>query len=386
MRKIMLGTLFLVSTLFSAGGSVTFDKAFGGKEDDLAKTVIQTDDGYLIGGKTKSFTDNRDFDGYLIKIDKNGKKIWSKSYGGEDDEYINDIVKFGGGYAFVGSTETFGNERLSFYITQINPTGEIVWQKVYFKDEDDEYIGSSIATDGKDLVIAGTERHLNFMSSDISPFIFKLDNEGERGWEHYLGGKDDDYANKIIDTGDGYLVVGKTESYGHGDFDMYSVKLNKNGKWQWYNAYGGKDDDVVHDVIAVEDGYLLVGTTDSFGLNRSDVFVVKTDKTGKRLWQRSYGGSRDDEGYAITQSPDGGFVIAGRSESFSRRKGFELYLLKIDAKGKLKWERTYGGESDDAGYDIVTTKDGYLVVGDKKSQISRDSNVWILKLDLKGKL
>ena len=386
MHKIILGTLFLASTLFASEGSATFDRAFGGEDDDMAKAVIETDDGYLIAGKTKSFTEHRDFDAYLIKIDKNGNKIWSKSYGGEDDEEANDIIKFGKGYTFVGSTETFGNERLSFYITQINKQGEIDWQKVYFKDEDDEYYGNSAATNGTDLVIAGTERHLSFMSSDISPFVFKLDNEGERGWEHYLGGKDEDYANKIIYTGDGYLVVGRTESYGHGDFDMYSIKLDKNGKWQWYNAYGGDDDDTANDVIELDDGYLLVGTTDSFGLNRSDIFVVKTDKKGKRLWQRSYGGNRDDEGYAITKSPDGGFVIVGRSESFNRRKGFDLYLIKIDAEGRLKWERTYGGESDDAGYDIVTSKDGYLIVGDKKSKISRDSNVWVLKVNLKGKL
>ena len=385
MRTKFLGVLFVASALFATETPITFEKTFGGKEDDVAKSVIKTDDGYLIAGKTKSFTSDRDFDAYLIKIDKKGQKLWSKIYGGEDDEEANEIIRFGNDYAFIGSTETFGNARLSFYITLINSEGDIRWQVTYDRDEDDEYFGNAIATDGLDLVVAGTERHLNFMSSGINPLIVQLDKEGRRGWRGYYGGKDEDFANAIISTGDGYLMAGKTDTYGHGDLDAYLVKINKAGKEQWYAAYGGNDDDIVYDVIAVEDGYLAVGTTDSFGLTRNDVYVVKTDKNGKKLWHKTYGGNRDDEGFAVTQSHDGGYVIVGRTESFTRRNGFDLYLLKIDSRGKLLWERTYGGKSDDAGYDITSTEDGYLIVGDKKTQISRDSNVWILKVDLKGK-
>jgi len=182
------------------------------------------------------------------------------------------------------------------------------------------------------------------------------------------------------------MIAGRTESFGHGDFDMYLFKLGEDGKEQWYASYGGEDDDTAKDIIELDDGYLLVGTTDSFGLNRDDIFVVRTDKKGKVLWQNTYGGNRDDEGFAVAKSPDGGFVIVGRTESFRRHSGFDLYLFKIDGRGELKWERIYGGESDDAGRDIIATKDGYLIVGDKKTKISRDSNVWILKVDSKGKL
>ena len=385
MQNKFIGILFLSTVLFASQPSVTFDRTFGGEEDDVANAVVKAGDGYLIAGKTKSFTGHRDFDAYLIKIDKNGKKLWSKTYGGEDDEEANDITQFGKDYVFVGSTQTYGNERLSFYMSKIDGEGKVDWQKVYYRDEDDEYYGNAVVSDGEELVFAGTERHLQFFSSKINPLIFKTDNEGNKIWSGYYGGKDEDNAKAVINTGDGYLMAGKTETYGHGDFDSYVVKLDKAGKEQWYAAYGGEEDDVANDVISTKDGYLIVGSTDSFGLNYDDVYVVKTDKKGKILWERTYGGNRDDEGFAVTESPDGGYVIAGRSESFSRRNGFDLYLFKIDANGKLKWERTYGGESDDAGYDVVATEDGYLVVGDKKTDISRDSDVWVLKVDLKGK-
>ena len=387
MYKILYGVLFLAATLSVAQTPVTFEKTFGGKDDDLAKAVVETKEGYLIAGKTKSFTKHRDFDAYLIQIDKRGNKVWSRTYGGIRDEDANDIVNFGTGAVFVGSTKTFGNEEKSFYINRINKEGEVIWRKAYFKDGDDEYTGSSVTTDGKNLVIAGTELHLGFSNSKLSPFVLQLDSRGRRVWGHYLGGVKKDFANKIITTDDGYLVVGKTESYGHGDYDMYAIKLNRQGKWQWYNAFGGGDDDTANDVIQTKDGgYLLVGSTNSFGLTRDDVFIVRIDKTGKRLWQRNYGGDYADEAYAITRSPDGGYVVVGRTESFNRRNGFDLYLFKIDAEGRLLWQRTQGGGSDDVGYDIVTTKDGYLIVGAKKSDHSRDSNVWVLKVGFDGRM
>lgn len=386
MYSKFIGLLFVASLLVVTEASATFNQTFGGKEDDVAKSVVETEDGYLVAGKTKSFTSHRDFDAYLIKIDKNGNKIWSKIYGGDDDDYATDIVKFRDGYIFVGSTESYGNQRLSYLMTKIDKAGEVDWQKRYYRDEDDEYHCNAVATDGNVAVVAGTERHLNFMSSKINPLLLQIDENGTKGWRGYYGGKDEDYSNSIIYTGDGYLMVGRTETYGHGDFDAYVVKVNNSGKEQWFHAYGGEDDDVAHDVIALDDGYLIVGSTASFDLNRDDVYIVRTDKMGKVLWQNTYGGNRDDEGYAVTKSPDGGFVIVGRTESFSRRNGFDLYLFKIDGNGKLKWEQTYGGESDDAGHDIIATKDGYLVVGEQKTKLSRDSEVWILKVNAQGEL
>jgi len=386
MYSKLIGTLFVLSTLFASQSSATFSKIFGGKEDDIANSVVQTDQGYLIAGQSKSFSSNRDFDAYLIHIDKSGEKLWSKVYGGKDDDIANDIVKFGDRYIFVGSTESYGNERLSYFMTKIDSNGEIDWQKSYYRDEDDKYSANAIATDGKRAVIAGTEEHLSFMSSKINPLLVEIDENATRGWRGYYGGKDEDYAKAIIWADNGYLMAGKTETYGHGDEDAYLVKVNSLGAKEWFHAYGGKDDDEAHDIIATEDGYILVGSTESFGLNRKSVFVVKIDKKGKVVWQRTYGGNHDDEGYAITQSPDGGFVIVGKSESFSRSNGYDLYLFKIDAKGTLQWEQTYGGESDDAGYDIITTKDGYLIVGEQKTRISRDSEVWILKVQFNGKL
>ncbi|MCK4441221.1 MAG: hypothetical protein KAU90_04395 [Sulfurovaceae bacterium] len=384
MKKYFISTLLISSTIFASTNPITFDKTYGGKEHDIAKSVVKLDDGYLIAGESRSFHEDRDFNAYIIKIDKYGEKIWSKIYGGKDDEHINGLTKFGKDFVFVGSTKSFDMRNKSFYFANIDQNGKVNWEKTYYRYDDDYYYGNDIIADGKKLVIAGVEKHLEFFNAKINPMLFKINSDGDMIWHGYYGGKDEDRANAVINTKNGYIFAGKSETYGHGDFDAFVVGVNKKGKREWFHAYGGKDDEVAHDIIETKDGYILVGSTDSFGLNYKDVYVVKIDKRGKTIWQHSYGGKYDDIGYAITKSPDGGFVIVGKTET--RRNGDDLYLLKIDANGKIKWNRTYGGESDDVGYDIVTTDDGYLIVGDKKTDRSRDSNVWVLKTDFKGKV
>jgi len=384
MTKIFISILMISSTLFASNNPVTFDKTYGGEEDDIAKSVVKLDDGYLIAGDTKSFHDDRDFNAYIIKIDKNGEKIWSNIYGGKDDERINGLTRFGKNFVFVGSTESYDTRNQSFYFANIYNNGKIKWEKTYYRDDDNYYYGNDIIADGSNLVIVGVEKDLELFNAKINPMLFKINGEGDMIWRGYYGGKDEDRANAVINTQDGYVIAGETESYGHGDFDAFVVGLDKKGKRKWFYAYGGKDDEVAHDIIETKDGYILVGSTDSFGLNYKDIYVVKIDKKGKTIWQHSYGGKYDDIGYAITKSPDGGFVIVGKTET--RRNGNDLYLIKIDTNGKTKWSRTYGGENDDVGYDILTTEDGYLIVGDKKTDRSRDSNVWVLKTDFNGKL
>jgi len=182
MKKIILGMVFVGSSLLATEGSVVFETVFGGEEDDVAKSVVKTDDGYLIAGKTKSFTDHRDFGAYVIKIDKNGKKLWSKVYGGKDDEEANAITRFGKDFVFVGSTETYGNENLSFYMVKIDSEGKVDWQTTYYRDDDDQYNGNALVADGDKLIFAGTETHLQFFGAKVNPYIFSTNKEGDKLW------------------------------------------------------------------------------------------------------------------------------------------------------------------------------------------------------------
>ncbi|MEA1919128.1 MAG: hypothetical protein U9N52_04760, partial [Campylobacterota bacterium] len=200
-----------------------------------------------------------------------------------------------------------------------------------------------------------------------------------------FGGEDEDMANAIIKIEDGYVFAGSTESFGHGDEDAYVLKMDESGKRIWSRAFGGSDDDVAHDIIQVSDGYVLVGTTESFGRRYSDVYVVKMNKNGNRVWHKAYGGSRDEEGYAIIED-NGGYVITGKAASYGEGFRSDMYLFKIDKSGKLLWERVFGKKQDDAGYDLAKTDDGYIVVGEISDERTRDKDVYIVKTNKSGKL
>lgn len=205
-------------------------------------------------------------------------------------------------------------------------------------------------------------------------------------WLSRIATKDEESVYDMACTSDGFVIAGASNNFGDDDGDMYLAKLDAQGKHIWQIAFGGTDKERANAVVETPDGYIAVGSTESFGLNYKDIYVVKTDKEGKYLWQHRFGGSRDDEAFGAIALKDGSIVITGRSESFSRHKGFDLYLAKIDTNGKLLWERTYGREDDYVGYNLVKTDDGgLLVVGARQTPVSSNSDMWVLKLNKKGR-
>ncbi len=365
----------------------SFSRLFGGDEDDIAYSIAKTTDGYVVAGKSESFSKHRDFDAYVVKIDKNGKKIWSKIYGGDDDDSARDIANFDGGTVFVGTSESFGSERNAIYMVRADGDGTPKWQTIYFRDEDDEYFGRAVCVGrANGLFFGGYDRHLGFFDEERDIYLYETDKLGDMRKLYRVATDDEESLYDMICTEDGFVVVGASDNFGDEDGDLYLAKLNRHGKIVWQIAFGGTDEERANAVVETPDGYVAVGSTESFGLNYKDIYAVKTDKTGKYLWQRRFGGSRDDEAFGAIALKDGSVVITGRSESFSRRKGFDLYLAKIDKDGDLVWERTYGGEDDDAGYDLVQADDGgFVVVGARQNAVSRDSDFWILKTDENGR-
>jgi hypothetical protein len=379
-------TLSLGATTITTHSEITtFEKRIGGHEEDIAKSVIVLDDGYLIVGKSKSFTKNRFFNIYIIKIDKLGQKVWSKHLGTKEDEEGNAVVETDDGFVIVGSSDKLGNDRKSVYLVKIRKDGEFIWERAFFSNKFDYYSGNDIVKRDNGFIIASTERHPKLFNEQIDAYITSTDTNGQVVGTRRFGGEDEDMANAIIATEGGYVFAGATESFGHGDFDAYVLKMDERGKRLWSRAFGGSDDDSANDIIEVSDGYVLVGTTESFGHRYSDVYVVKMNKNGNRIWHKTYGGSRDEEGYAIVEDEDG-YVITGSAASYGEGFRTDLYLFKIDREGKLLWERVYGQKQDDVGYDLAKTQDGFIVVGTISDERTRDKDVYILKTDKNGKL
>jgi len=141
-------------------------------------------------------------------------------------------------------------------------------------------------------------------------------------------------GNSLIQTSDGgYAIAGHTESFGAGDWDIYVVKLDANGNLQWTKTIGGESDDWGFSLIQTSDGgYAIAGITQSFGAREPDVYVVKLDATGNLQWTKTIGGPEHGRGLSLIQTSDGGYAIAGSTQSFGAGE-WDIYVVKLDKNG-----------------------------------------------------
>ncbi len=210
----------------------------------------------------------------------------------------------------------------------------------------------------------------------------------ESGWGWAYGGTSSDIGRSVVQTGDGgYAIAGYTVSFGAGLYDAYLIKTDAGGNLLWDRTYGGTDNDMGFSLVQTSDGgYAIAGTTESFSAGLTDVYLVRTDDSGNMLWSQTYGGIGIDQGYYLVQTNDGGYVIAGSTTS-SGAGSNDVYLVKVDASGNMLWNQTYGGTSSDIGRSVVQTGDGgYAIAGYTNSFGVGGNDVYLIKSDANGNM
>ncbi len=184
-----------------------------------------------------------------------------------------------------------------------------------------------------------------------------------------FGGDQDDFGKSVRQTSDGgYIVVGATGSFGAGDSDVYLIKTDPLGNKIWTKTFGGAKEDLGDCVQQTGDGgYIIVGSTSSYGAGGSDAYLIKTDALGNETWTKTFGGVRDDWGYCVQQTSDGGYIISGSTSSLvAEASGLypDLCLIKTDGAGNETWIKTFGEDMNDFGVSVQQTSDGgYIVAG-----------------------
>ena len=365
-----------------------FEATFGGRYTDVATDVIiEKDGGFSVYGYTESFGHGQK-DVYVVRTDKYGNKLASYAYGGSETDKAYAALRLGDGSTIVvGDTTSFGNRAQSIYVARIAKNGKMMWQRGIYNDKDDYYSGQSVASDGKgNFLIAGYEDHVKFFGSQLNGMVTALHPSGKIYALRYYGGKDDEKFHSIIATKDGYVLAGESDTWGHGRKDAYVVKIDKSGNRIFERVFGYKYDESAAQVIEANDGgYVVVGTTDSDTDRRKDIFVVKMNAKGERLWQYHYGTREEDEGLSITRAHGGGYLIAGYTKD-TKNYDRDIYLLKIAENGEALWERRYGGSRDESANKIKRTHDGYVIVGYKYSSQTFSKDLYLLKVDKNGNL
>ena len=259
-----------------------------------------------------------------------------------------------------------------------------LWVKLYGGVLDDEAATIVQLGDGG-YVIAGTT--YSFGAGSVDFWLIRTDANGNIEWNQTYGGPGADYACSMVQTGDGgYALAGETYSFGAGDSDFWLVKVDSSGSIQWNRTYGQTTADGANSMIQTNDGgYALAGySTDNN--SSKDLWFVKTDSVGNMQWNRTYGGARWDEANSVIQTSDGGYALAGVTNSLSdiTYVPHDCWLVKTDSEGNMEWSKTYDGDGGyDGGSSLVQTSDGgYTIAGNTGGFIGQ--NVWIIKTDSDG--
>ena len=345
-------------------------------------SVASTNDGghLLVGfsdsvlGWEKSQTARGQKDMWIVRIDSNGTKLWDKTFGGGANDQCNDVVQTtDGGYLLAG------------------------------------YSGSGISGDKT----AGNR-------GDQDYWVVKIDQNGTKLWDKAYGGSGTDALTSILPTKDGsFLLGGKSDSNvssektenSRGSFDYWVVKIDANGTKLWDKAFGGEENEALGSdiVTAAGGGYMLAGSSDS-GINGDrtennrgmlDLWVVRIDENGTKLWDKRYGGNRNEWLGNILSIPEGGYLLSANTESSSQNGDVEdpakgssdAWLVRLADDGSKLWDRRLGGDGWDWVANSTLTDDGGFLVtsasysgptGDKSNSNRGGHDIWAIKLDANG--
>lgn len=204
-------------------------------------------------------------------------------------------------------------------------------------------------------------------------------------WNTTYGGPGFDTASSVQQTSDGgYIIVGATNSYGSGGYDAWLIRTKSKGSELWNSTYGGLGDDSGVAVMEIEDGgWIIAGKANSFGAGDFDAWLLLADSDGKEIWNETFGGSGSDGAFSFQKTADGGYIIVGQTESYGAG-GSDVWLIKTDLKGAEVWNATFGGSRDDSGRSIQETDGGYVITGFTESYGAGDKDIWLIKTDLEG--
>jgi len=365
--------------------SQTFQKAYGGLDNEFGKSGISTSDGgFLMAGYTRTYgVGMSDF--YLLKTNGAGDVSWSRTFGGSNADFGISVKEVPSGFIFCGYTNTFGAGGADIWLIKTGTTGAFSWSRVIGGSADDKSWEVNETSDGG-YVIAGYTSSFGAGSHDF--YLIKTDVSGNIAWARTYGGPNSEMAYTAKQTSDGgYIIAGKTQSFGAGNTDGYIVKTNALGDTLWTRVYGGSNDDWFNSVIQLSSGeYILTGYTASYGAGGTDALMMKLNSIGDVIWSNAYGGAGTEYGNYARECIEGGLIMLAYSETFSPAPGSKgPLMIRTDLNGDTLWVKNYGGSGQEIGYTVEQTPDtGYIITGQTQSYGAGGSDVFAIKTNAQG--
>lgn len=313
-----------------------FAQSFG--EDDAIATSLRptSDGGYVVAGYNE-YPFGASGSSFLRRVDREGKEVWSRALGSGGRERASCLAEVDdGGYLVAGTSKPSVSAGLDGWLVKTDGNGNRIWEKTYGGDDAQGfYYVESLAGGG--CVAAGYTES----AGESDTWVVRLDAKGKELWQRNLGAPGSDLANSVHKTGDGGFIVGGEVSPEGGEVaDARMIRLDAQGNLVWSRTYGGPADDGFFDVLPTSDGgFIATGYTASSGLGGNDLWLVKMDRSGTEVWSRTFGWKADDVGLHVIETADGGYVASGYADNYRMVSG--AFLLKVSASGEEIWSRAY---------------------------------------------
>ena len=368
---VLIFTPLLIGIYIFPNSPVVWSKTFTGDGNDWMYSVVQTTDGgYALAGQTTSYGAG-DGDFWLVKTDSDGNEEWSQTFGDAQDEQAASAVQTtDGGYAIVGSVWSPVSDGWDAKLVKTDSEGNEEWSQTFGGSGTLDWANSVIQTSDGGYAFAGFTNSYDVYGVGENDYedlwLIKTDSEGNEEWNQTFGGASNDQAYSVTQTSDdGYMLLGFTKSSGAGKADIWFVKTDSEGNEEWNQTFGdAKSEEVAAFVQTTDGGYAILGhSLIENGAGGWDFWLAKTDSTFNQEWSKVFGGERNDQVSSVFQASDGGYMLFGSTWSYGAG-GWDFWAIKTDSSGNMQWDSTLGGSDGDVLHSAIqTSKDSYVLVG-----------------------
>lgn len=421
---LLVTTILLsFNNAISQTNKISWSKTYGGIVDDRAMSIIKcTDSGYIfINTSSSDDGDVHNWNGvedvWIVRTDDTGAIIWERKYGGTSSDFGKKIIETQEGFIVFGYSSSSNNDvpsnkgQSDYWVFFIDKKGKLIWSKTFGGTESDQLHNACKTSDG--YIVCGMTISNNGdvvgYHGGADMWVLKLDNTGNVVWKKCLGGSKSEFAYGIAGTTDGGCIISGYTNSNDGDVtdtvaggstpsDAWVIKLSSTGSIIWNYCYGGTSLESANTIQQTKDGgYIFAGYTKSNDCDvtknngKYDYWIVKLNTVGNIQWQHSYGGSNDDIANKIIQTVDSGYVVVGNTYStdgdiIGSLGGSDVWALKIDVNGNIMWKSIYGGTNDETGNDVIQTTDKEIIIacnttsGNNHIKVNKGRNdSWLLK-------
>ncbi|AEH50128.1 hypothetical protein [Pseudothermotoga thermarum] len=376
--KTIFASLVILATLcaFAIQSPILLQRSLNRVYHDCANHVLLTSDGsYLVTGWAVS--QNRSYDGFVAKFFRDGRILFEKLLGSRYDDEFSVALEIDGHY-FLGGTTFSIESNYDAWIVKLDRNGQKVLEKSFGGRKRDEILAGTVCFDGTLLFVGRTS---SFGSGETDVYVIKVDQDLNLIWQKTFGGSSLDEAYAVLEVEDGYLVVGFSESFSE-DEDVYVLKMDLDGNKIFERIYGYPFLQKAFDVVQLADGFLMVGVNWNEQADDADGLIMKIDFSGNLIWLKTIGTKGWEQFNKVLEQNDEFILIGFAKNEFTKEE--DVYAVRIDEKGNVLSEFYSNIENPDGCKYAIMSDNELIIVGWIDNSDPFKWDVLLLKVDIRN--